>query len=50
VGIIALVPMLTGTLGPVFGLGQIIWFIWMGIVLLRGNPGKEAANELLSAV
>jgi len=39
VGIISLVPVLTGTLGPVFGLGQIIWFIWMGIVLLRSNPG-----------
>ena len=41
-GIISLVPMLTGTLGPVFGLGQIIWFIWMGIALLRSNPGKAA--------
>jgi hypothetical protein len=50
VGIISLVPMLTGTLGPVFGLGQIVWFIWIGIALLRGNADKEAANELLSAV
>jgi hypothetical protein len=50
VGISSLVPALTGTLGPVFGLGQIIWFIWMGIVLLRSNPGEKAANELLSAV
>ena len=49
VGIISLVPVLTGTLGPVFGLGQIIWFIWMGIVLLRSNPGEKATNELLSA-
>lgn len=39
VGTISLVPVLTGTLGPVFGFGQIIWFIWMGIVLLRSNPG-----------
>ena len=50
VGIISLVPALTGTLGPVFGLGQIIWFIWLGIVLLRSNPGKKATNELLNAV
>jgi hypothetical protein len=49
VGIISLVPVLTGMLGPVFGLGQIIWFIWMGIVLLRSNPGKAATTELLSA-
>ena len=40
VGIISLVPVLTGTLGPVFGLGQIIWFVWIGIVLLRSNTGK----------
>ena len=42
VGIISLVPVLTGTLGPVFGLGQIIWFVWIGIVLLRSNTGKAA--------
>jgi hypothetical protein len=27
-------------LTAVYGLGLIIWFIWMGIVLLRSNPGK----------
>jgi hypothetical protein len=42
VGIISLVPALTGTLGPVFGLGQIIWFVWLGITLLRSNPIREA--------
>jgi hypothetical protein len=47
VGIVSLVPMLTGTLGPVFGLTQIIWFIWMGIVLLRSNPDKASATEIL---
>jgi len=26
----------------VFGLGQIIWFIWLGIVLLRNNPSRAA--------
>src|SRR4030043_2321687 len=49
VGIISLVPVLTGTLGPVFGLTQIIWFIWMGIVLLRSNPRKISTNERLNA-
>jgi hypothetical protein len=39
-GIFSLIPMLTNMLAPVFGLGQIIWFIWMGIVLLRSNPVK----------
>ena len=49
VGIISLVPALTGMLGPVFGLTQIIWFIWMGIALLRSNPGKAASTERLTA-
>ena len=43
-GIFSLIPMLTGTLAPVFGLGQIIWFIWIGIVLLRSNPKMESLN------
>jgi hypothetical protein len=25
-------------MGGIFGLISIIWFIWLGIVLLRGNP------------
>ena len=33
----------------VYGLGLIIWFVWLGIVMLRSNPGKTATNELLSA-
>ena len=42
VGIISLIPGLTGLLVGVFGLGQIIWFIWLAIVLLRSKPGKTA--------
>ncbi|NLI41396.1 MAG: DUF4386 family protein [Caldisericales bacterium] len=41
VGIISIVPGLTGLVG-VFGLSQTIWFIWLGLVLLRSNPGKIA--------
>jgi uncharacterized membrane protein YhaH (DUF805 family) len=41
VGIITIIPALNA-LVAVFGLGQIIWFIWLGIVLLRSNPGKTA--------
>ena len=37
VGILTIIPVLS-TMTGVFGLGQIIWFIWMGIVLLRSNP------------
>ena len=41
VGIITIIPTLNA-LVAVFGLGQIIWFIWLGIVLLRNNPSRTA--------
>ena len=41
-GIISLIPGLTDQMTGVFGLSQIIWFVWLGIVLLRSNPGKTA--------
>lgn len=40
-GIVTIVPAL-GELGAVFGLGLIVWFIWVGIVLLRSKPGAAA--------
>jgi len=39
VGIITIIPALN-TLTGVFGLGQIIWFVWLGIVLLRSDPSR----------
>ncbi len=41
-GIVSIVPGLTDLMTGVFGLSQIIWFVWLGIVLLRGNVGKPA--------
>jgi len=41
VGIITIIPTLNA-LVAVFGLGQIVWFIWLGIVLLRNNPSRAA--------
>jgi len=41
-GIISLIPGLTEAMTGVFGLSQIIWFVWLGIVLLRSNPDKTA--------
>jgi hypothetical protein len=41
VGIISILPGLADLAG-VFGLSQIIWFVWLGIVLLRGNPSRAA--------
>jgi hypothetical protein len=43
VGLITVFPQLT-TLTGVFGLSQIIWFVWLGMVLLRSNPSKTAEN------
>lgn len=40
-GIVTLAPGLTVLTG-VFGLGQIIWFVWLGIVLLRSHPSETA--------
>ena len=41
VGILTIVPALTDFTG-IFGLGQIIWFIWLGIVLLRSDSHATA--------
>lgn len=41
VGIITIIPSLNALTG-VFGLGQIIWFVWVGIVLLRRDPGQAS--------
>jgi len=39
-GIISLIPGLTGVMVGVFGLSQLIWFVWLGIVLLRSNLSR----------
>ena len=40
-GILSALPAL-GDVGLIFGLVQIVWFIWLGIVLLRSNPDVTA--------
>jgi len=40
-GILSALPGL-GDMGLIFGLVQIVWFIWLGIVLLRSNPSRTA--------
>ena len=40
-GLLSAVPGL-GLLGFFFGLGQIVWFIWLGIVMLRGSASATA--------
>ena len=48
-GLVIGVPGIISTLFPAlnelayaFGLGIIVWWLWLGIVLLRSNPGKTA--------
>ena len=41
-GIISIVPALAETFIYIFALGQIVWFIWLGIMLLRSNPSRAA--------
>jgi hypothetical protein len=41
-GIVSIVPALAELFIYIFALGQIVWFVWLGIVLLRSNAGKAA--------
>jgi hypothetical protein len=40
-GIVSALPGL-GEVGMIFGLGQIVWFVWLGIVMLRGSSSAAA--------
>jgi hypothetical protein len=42
-GILTVVPALD-VLGIVFGLGSIVWFVWLGIVMLRSRPSAAAVS------
>ena len=41
IGILTILPALNDLTG-LFGMGQIIWFVWLGIVLLRTQPRATA--------
>lgn len=45
VGVLTLIPGLTD-LVSVFGLSQMVWYVWLGIVLLRGRQGETAAKPV----
>lgn len=42
-GILTVVPSLA-ELGTVFGLGQIVWFAWLGIIMIRARPLGDGAD------
>jgi hypothetical protein len=48
-GLLTLVPAFTEALTAVFGLGQIVWFIGAGIVLLRGSGSAAALSPMTSS-
>ena len=41
-GIISIIPAISMLFIFIFALGQIVWFVWLGILLLRSHPGKIA--------
>jgi hypothetical protein len=41
-GVLTVIPSL-GELGAIFGLGQIVWFAWIGITMLRARPQLNSA-------
>jgi hypothetical protein len=41
-GILSTIPPLFLMLALVFGMGKIVWLIWLGIVMLRRNPSAAA--------
>lgn len=49
-GILSLIPGLTDLLIGVFGLSQIIWYVWLGVVLLRSNESTLWSNETPAVV
>lgn len=49
VGIISTVPALNFLVG-LFGMSQILWFVWLGIVLLSGSPSPVVHRSPSAAV
>ncbi len=43
-GILSTIPAVFLMLALVFGMGKIVWLIWLGIVMLRSNQSAAAAS------
>lgn len=43
-GIISAVPALAEIMIMIYALGQIVWFIWLGIIMLRSSPTEVATS------
>ena len=44
-GIVSVVPALAEIFIYIFALGQIVWFVWLGIFMLRSNPSAAAEEQ-----
>jgi hypothetical protein len=49
-GIVSSISPALTELGIAFGVGIIVWWIWLGIVLLRGKVSEAADNRLGAVV
>jgi hypothetical protein len=45
-GIVSSISPALDALGITFGLGVIVWWVWLGIVMLRGKASETAENRL----
>ena len=45
IGVLTLIPALTDLTG-VFGLSQMVWYVWLGLVLLRGHMSETASKSV----
>jgi len=43
-GILSIIPALFLMLALVFGVGKVVWLIWLGIVMLRKSPSAAATS------
>ena len=50
VGILSLIPAFTEILTGIFGVGQMVWFVRLGIVLLRGHAAETASYGAPSSI
>jgi hypothetical protein len=44
-GILTILPALFDSMIMIFGPGMIVWSVWVGIVMLRGQPGLATAYQ-----
>lgn len=49
-GILTMIPAFGEVGGAVFGLGLILWFLWLGLVMLRSGVVRDGSDYERKAV